>query len=155
MDQPAKHTLPERGYEYTERKVARVGVDYQVEVAGHYHSVPFQHARAQMDVRVTRTTVEVFQRGQRIASHVLRTVKGRHTTIAAHIPAALREVAGWNVDTLTARATAAVGPRCAVLVERLLGQRRHPQQAYRRCLDVPSLGQKCGLRARRRPAYAP
>jgi hypothetical protein len=53
-------------------------------------------------------------------------------------------VAGWNADTLSTRA-AAVGPRCAVLVERLLGQRRHPQQAYRSCLGVLSLGQKYGL----------
>jgi len=59
------------------------------------------------------------------------------------MPAAHREVAGWNADTLTARAVA-VGPRCAVLVERLLGQRRHPQQAYRSCLGVLSLGRKYG-----------
>jgi len=30
--------------------VARVGVDYHVEVDGHYYSVPGQHARVQVDV---------------------------------------------------------------------------------------------------------
>ena len=144
MDLPALRALPERPYEYAEWKVARVGVDYHVDIAGHYYSVPCQHARAEVDVRVTRATVEIFQRGQRIASHALCAFKGRHTTIAAHMPAAHREVAGWNADTLTARAIA-VGPRCAVLVERLLAQRRHPQQAYRSCLGVLSLGQKYGL----------
>lgn len=44
MDQPVMHALPERGYEYTERKVARVGVDYRVEVAHHYYSVPCRQA---------------------------------------------------------------------------------------------------------------
>ena len=102
-----------------------------------------QHARAQVRVRITRTTVEVFQRGQRIASHLLCAFKGRHTTVATHMPPAHREVAGWNAQTLTARAEA-VGPRCAVLVERLLGQRQHPQQAFRSCLGVLSLGQKYG-----------
>lgn len=99
------HALPERGYEYTERKVARVGVDYRVEVAHHYYSVPCRQARAQMDVRVTRTTVEVFLHGQRIASHVQCPFPGRHMTVAAHMPAN-PEVAGWNVPTLKARVEA-------------------------------------------------
>jgi transposase len=144
MDQPALRPLPQQRYEYAEWKVARVGVDYHVEIDGHYYSVPCQHARAQVDVRVTQTTVEVFQRSQRIASHAYCTFKGRHTTIAAHMPAAHREVAGWNATTLAARAEA-IGPRCAVLVERLLHQRRHPQQAYRSCLGVLSLGQRYGV----------
>jgi transposase len=124
--------------------VARVSVDYHVEIDGHYYSVPCQHARAQVDVRVTKATVEVFQRGQRIASHAYCAFKGRHTTIDAHMPTAHREVAGWNAATLTARA-AAIGPRCAVLIERLLRQRRHPQQAYRSCLGVLALGQRYGI----------
>ncbi len=90
------HALPEPGYEYAEWKVARVGVDYNVEVAGLYCCVPCQHARAQMTMRVTPTTVEVFQRGQRIASHARCAFQGRHTTVAAHMPPARREVAGWN-----------------------------------------------------------
>jgi transposase len=144
MDQPALQALPMLRYEYAEWKVARVGVDYHVEVDGHYYSVPCQHARAEVDVRVTKTTVELFQRGRRIASHLYCAFKGRHTTIDAHMPAAHREVAGWNADTLTTRAVA-VGPRCAVLVERLLHQRRHPQQAFRSCLGVLALGQKYGV----------
>lgn len=144
MDQPALHALPERRYEYAEWRVARVGVDYHVEVDGYYYSVPCRHARAEVNVRVTKTTVELFQRGQRIASHVYCTFQGRHTTIDPHMPAAHREVAGWNADTLTTRASA-VGPHCTAFIERLLHQRRHPQQAFRSCLGVLSLGQKFGI----------
>ncbi|PHV04079.1 hypothetical protein CSQ96_27590 [Janthinobacterium sp. BJB412] len=144
MDQPALRALPEQHYEYAEWKVARVGVDYHVEVDGHYYSVPCQHSRAQMDVRMTRSTVEVFLRGQRIASHAQCAFKRRHTTVAAHMPPAHREVAGWNAQTLTARAEAG-GPRCALLMERLLRQRQHLQQAFRSCLGVLSLGQKYGI----------
>ena len=70
MDQPALHVLSERRYEYAEWKVVRAGVDYHVEVDGHYYSEPSRHARAEVNVRVTKTTVELFQRGQRVASHV-------------------------------------------------------------------------------------
>lgn len=74
MDQPALHVLPERRYEYDEWKVVRVGVDYHVEVDGHYYSVSCRHARAGDNVLVIKTTVELFQRGQRVASHVYCTV---------------------------------------------------------------------------------
>jgi transposase len=76
MDQPALRPLPQQRYEYAEWKVARVGVDYHVEIDGHYYSVPCQHARVQVDVRVTKATVEIFQRGQRIASHALLHLQG-------------------------------------------------------------------------------
>ena len=88
MDQPAPRALPEQHYEYAEWKAAWVGVDYHVEVNGHSYSGPCQCAWAQVDVRTTRTTVEVFQRSQRVASHAQCSFKGRHTTLAAHMPPA-------------------------------------------------------------------
>ncbi|MYM92696.1 Mu transposase domain-containing protein [Duganella vulcania] len=90
MDRPALRALPERPYEYAEWTVARVGVDYHVDIGGHYYSAPCHHARAQVDVRVMRVTVEIVERGQRIASHALCAFKGRHPTIAAHMPPAHR-----------------------------------------------------------------
>ena len=93
MDQPALRALPEQHYEYAESKLVRVVVDYHVEVVGHYYSVPCQQARAQADVCITCSTVAVFQRGQRIASHAQCAFKGRHTTVDAHLPPAHREVA--------------------------------------------------------------
>lgn len=143
MDQPALRPLPAQPYEYAEWKLARVGVDYHVEVDGHYYSVPYQHAREQVDVRVTGATVEIFRHGQRLASHAHCAFKGRHTTVDMHMPRTHREVAGWSAEKLTSRATA-IGPRCTTLVERLLHQRRHPQQAFRSCLGVLRLGQEFG-----------
>ncbi|WP_409567673.1 Mu transposase domain-containing protein [Rugamonas sp. DEMB1] len=75
MHQPTLRLLPERGYEYAERKVARVSVDYRVD--GHYYSVQYRHAQAQVDARTTRTAAEPLQRGQRIAGHAHCTFKTR------------------------------------------------------------------------------
>ncbi len=44
MGQPALRPLPQTDHEYAEWEVARVGVDYHVEVDGHYYSVPCQRA---------------------------------------------------------------------------------------------------------------
>jgi transposase len=143
MDLPALRALPLMGYEYAEWKLARVGVDYHVEADGHYYSVPCQHARQQVDVRLTVAIVEIFHRGSRLASHARCAFKGRHTTIDAHMPPAHRAMAGVNAESLRSQA-AAIGPRTETLVERLLHQRRHPQQAFRSCLGVLQLGRQFG-----------
>ncbi|CUI04207.1 Mobile element protein [Janthinobacterium sp. CG23_2] len=60
------------------------------------------------------------------------------------MPPANHEVPGWSAQTLTEQ-TGALVPRCATLVERLLAHRRHPQQTYRICMGVRTLGQKYGI----------
>jgi transposase len=144
LDLPALRALPVIAYEYAEWKLVRVGFDYHVEVDGHYYSVPFLHAREQVDVRTTTTTVEIFRQGQRLASHVLSCVKGHHTTIDAHMPPSHRAVAGITEESLRHQAMA-IGPRTEELVDRLLQQRRHPQQAFRSCLGVLRLAQQFGI----------
>jgi transposase len=85
MDRPALRPLPATRYEFAEWKVARVGIDYHVEVIGHYYSVPYRFAREKVDVRLTASIVELFHRGTRVASHV------RYDTRAAfQIPDDLR-----------------------------------------------------------------
>ena len=69
LDRPALKPLPERQYQYADWKVARVGIDYHIELIGHYYSVPHRFAREQVDVRYTTATIEVFHRGSRIAAH--------------------------------------------------------------------------------------
>src|SRR5205823_85666 len=41
LDRPALRPLPAPPYEYAEWKLARVNIDYHVEVEGHYYSVPY------------------------------------------------------------------------------------------------------------------
>lgn len=56
--------------------MATVGIDYHVEIAGHYYSVPYRLARQKVDARFTITTVELFHRGSCIASHPPIVVRG-------------------------------------------------------------------------------
>ena len=63
MDSPVLKPLPALRYEYAEWKSPRVGIDYHIEVAGHYYSVPYRHVRQQVEARITATTVEAFYRG--------------------------------------------------------------------------------------------
>lgn len=143
MDRPALHPLPQQRYEYAEWKTARVGIDYHVEVAGHYYSVPYRLARQQVEVRMTATTVEAFHRGQRFAAHVRSPLKGRHTTLDAHMPPAHQAIAGWNDRRLLDWAQR-IGRHTRATVQVMLGARKHPQQSYRACLGVLRLAKSFG-----------
>lgn len=143
LDAPALRPLPATRYEFAEWKVVRVGIDYHVELVGHYYSVPYRFAREQVDSRLTATTVELFHRGTRIASHVRNDAPGRHSTVDAHMTPAHQAVQGWNAPRLLDWAER-IGPHARAVVESLLHQRRHPQQGYRACLGILRFGKTFG-----------
>jgi len=86
IDRPALKSLPAELYEFCEWRLRRVGIDYHVEVDAHYYSVPYRFARAEVDVRLTARTVEIFLKGERIAAHLRMSGNRKHTTVAEHMP---------------------------------------------------------------------
>jgi len=126
-------------YVYAEWKKARVHIDYHVAVDGHYYSVPHALIKKQLDVRITRNTIELFNRGNRVASHRRSYQKGRHTTVSAHMPESHRQAGDWSPERLSNWA-AKTGPATEKLIQTVLMSRKHPQQAYRSCLGILRLG---------------
>ena len=143
LDRPALRPLPALAYQYADWKIARVGIDYHIELIGHYYSVPHRFAREQVDVRYTTSTVEIFHRGKRIAAHAKSERRGAHTTLTEHMPANHQAVTGWDPQRLRNWA-ASIGVHTAAVVAHLLGGRQHPQQAYRTCLGVLRLAKDYG-----------
>jgi transposase len=143
LDRPALRPLPAQPYEYAEWKQARVNIDYHVEVEGHYYSVPYVLVRQQLDVRLSAQVVELFHKGKRVASHRRSPFKGRHSTVAAHMPTAHQRYAEWTPQRLIHWA-AHSGPATAQVVETILASRPHPQQGFRSCLGIMRLGKSYG-----------
>lgn len=143
LDQPALRPLPAEPFVYGEWKVARVNIDYHVEVAGHYYSVPHALVHEKVDVRVTAMTVEIFHRGQRVAAHLRSAARGQHTTVTAHMPKAHQRHREWSPSRIIAWAET-IGPQTAQLVQAILAARPHPEQGYRSCLGLFRLGRRDG-----------
>ena len=139
LDRPALQPLPAQPYEYAEWKLARVNIDDHVEVEGHYYSVPYALVRQQLDVRLSAAVVELFAKGKRVASHPRSPHKGRHSTVAAHMPKAHQHYAEWTPQRVIHWA-ATSGPATAQVVETILASRPHPQQGFRSCLGIMRLG---------------
>ena len=106
LDRPALKPLPAQPYQYAEWKQRRAGLDYHVEIAKHYYSVPHTLAKQKLWARITERTVEIFHKGKRVAAHMRGSGNRRHTTIAEHMPSAHRRYAGWTPARIRSRATA-------------------------------------------------
>jgi transposase len=127
--------LPETDHEFAEWALARVGIDYHVEVAGFFYSVPHPLIREQVDTRVTERTVEVFHRGQRVAAHTRRYGGPRHGTLPDHMPSAHRRYAEWSPERFQRQARS-IGPNTEALILAVLAHRPHPEQGFRTCLGI-------------------
>jgi transposase len=144
IDAPKLKALPVEPYVLAVWRVRKVGLDYHVDVDGHFYSVPFRHARASVEVRATLRTIEVFLKGERIAAHLRGAGGGGHTTtLAEHMPSSHRRYADWTVERIL-REAAALGPSVRMLCELVLEHRPHPEQGYRTCLGIVRLARPFG-----------
>ena len=106
LEQSALKSLPAEPYVFAEWKQCRVGLDYHVEIAKHYYSVPHQLLREKVWARITARTIEVFHRGKRIAAHVRSSSNRKHTTVREHMPSSHRRYADWTPERLRRQADA-------------------------------------------------
>lgn len=81
-DQPTLRPLPSVAYEMRQWEQVRVNLDYHIEFEKHWYSAPYVLAHAELWACATPTTVELFHRGQRVASHVRSHLAYKHTTDA-------------------------------------------------------------------------
>src|SRR5271165_3900241 len=126
------------------RKRARVAPDYHIEIAGHYYSVPSRLIRKVVEARITSTTIEIFHRGTRVASHAFSAVRNRHTTIPEHMPSAHRRHAEWTPARLI-REAEKIGSATLALVEAIMRAKPHPEQGFRSCLGILRLAREYGV----------
>ena len=118
-----------------------MNIDYHVEVDHHWYSVPYQLTQQEVEIRATATTVEVFHKGIRVASHGRSHTPHRHTTLDGHRPAAHQRYLEWTPSRVV-EWSAKIGPATSEVVERILASNRHPEQGFRSCLGIIRLGDK-------------
>lgn len=142
-DKPTLKPLPSYPYEYTDFKKAKVHVDYHVELDGHYYSVPYQYIGKEIALRFTLERVECWYQNQQIALHVRSNQKGKHTTIAEHMPKSHRKHLEWTPGRFLNWA-ASIGTETTKYVKHLLESKPHPEQGYRSCLGLLNLARRFG-----------
>ena len=143
IEQAALGPLPATPFEYAEWKTAKVHPDYHIEADKTFCSVPHRLIGRHVNVRLTHRVVEIFHDHQRVASHVRRSQRSGHVTVNAHMPKAHQRYANTTPANLISRAARA-GPNAAILVERMMRDRPHPEQGFRSAMGILSLASRYG-----------
>jgi transposase len=143
LDRPALKPLPATPFVFAEWRYATVGIDYHIDVEGHYYSVPYALVKKRVEARYTASTVEIFFQGNRVASHVRSFRKGRHTTDPAHMPSSHRRYAEWTPARILKWA-ATVGKETERHVAAIMEHRPHPEQGFRAALGIMRLAKQYG-----------
>jgi len=135
IDKPALRPLPIQRYEYAEWKKATVNIDHHVELGHHFYSVPYQLVRKKVDIRFTSTTVEVFFKNRRVASHKRMYLPGKFSTLPEHMPKSHQRHLEWTPSRIIKWA-ANNGPSTEKLVTQVMESRPHPEQGFRSSLGI-------------------
>jgi transposase len=143
LDLPVLKALPEEPFQMREAKLARVHIDYHIEIDRHYYSVPYTLARKEVEVRYNDFVVEIYFNNKKIASHRRGHKIGAYTTTREHMPASHRHHASWTPERLTQWARQA-GPATALVAEKILESKPHPEVGFKAVLGLISLAKKFG-----------
>lgn len=141
LDRPALRPLPPTPYEWAEWRSARVNIDYHIAVDKHLYSVPFTLVQATVEVRLTTNMVEVLHQGKRVAVHPRSARPGGFTTDPTHRPKSHQAHLEWTPSRLI-RWGESVGAATGHVVTTILERYPHPEQGYRACLGLLSLGRR-------------
>ena len=143
LDAPAMFPLPAERYEYAEWTKARLGFNYHLCADHSYYSAPYALIHKELHVRLSQKVVEIFHGSERVASHLRSYIAGHYETEPSHMPSNHREYAEWNPDRIV-RWAGSTGPNTAKAVHLILNRHVHPEQAFKSCIGVISLGKKYG-----------
>jgi transposase len=142
IERAALKPLPAEPYVLAQWRECRAGIDYHVEIKPYFYSVPYTLMREILWARYTESTVEVFHRDIRVATHPRIPPDGRkHSTLPEHMPSSHRRFADWTLERIK-REAAAIGPGTSALVDIIMRERPHPEQGFRSCIGITRLAER-------------
>lgn len=134
--------LPLRPFELAAWKSATVGPNYHISVEKMNYSVPYEYIKQKVDVRITRSTIEVFYNGMRICSHPrLYGRWNQYSTLENHMPESHQKYTQWNGERFIKWA-AKIGPCTKTSVQVILASYKIEQQGYKSCMGLLNLADK-------------
>jgi len=141
LEKPALTPLPAERFDMSQWARATVNIDYHIAFDGNFYSVPYTLVQQIVEVRSTPTTVEIFHKGNRIASHLRDRGRGQAVTQNEHRPKSHQAHLEWPPSRMVNWARS-IGPNTAQLFERILNSKPHPEMGYRSCLGIIRLAEQ-------------
>lgn len=140
IDKPALNPLPKHAYQYTHVKTVKVNVDYHVQYAQHFYSVPHQLVGEKLELHAKDHLIELYFRNQRVTSHGRDDDPGT-TTVASHLPTRHAKHLQWTRERLQSWGQN-LGDEVLIWVQNQFEHKAHQDLAYRACLGLINLSKR-------------
>jgi transposase len=141
VERSALRPLPAEPFDMSQWSYARVNIDYHIAFDANLYSVPYSLVQERVEVRATPTTIEIFHKGQRVASHVRGPGREQVFTQREHQPKSHQAHLEWTPSRMVHWAEQ-IGPHTAKLFEQILAEKPHPEMGYRSCLGIIRLAEQ-------------
>jgi len=127
--------LPAQPFEIPVWKKAKVNIDYHVEMEGHYYSVPYTLIGEKIEVKLTRSLVEMILNNKKVAVHKRNFTSGSKTTLSEHQPPQHSFFSKWNPENIMHEAKS-MGINIFDFCNAIIQDRKNIEVGYRACLGV-------------------
>ena len=141
IERSALRSLPAERFDMSQWSRARVNIDYHIAFDANFYSVSYALVQELVEVRATPTTVEIFHKGQRVASHLRGRGRGQVFTQKEHRPKSHQAHLEWTPSRMVHWAEQ-IGPHTAQLFAKILAEKPHPEMGYRSCLGIIRLAEQ-------------
>ena len=143
MEKPTLSPLPRESFKVSKWKLAKVNIDYHVELDRRYYSVPYELRGEQVEVQACENSISIYHNNKQIAVHPRILKLGHHSTSKEHMPKEHRFMQEWTPSRFLDWA-AKIGPETKQQIDFMLNSRKYPEQSYRACLGILRLAKKYG-----------
>jgi transposase len=145
MERSTLHPLPEKPFELRNSSMATVMKNGHVCLGAdkHYYSVPYGYISKKVRLLYSKSSVEIFYRYERIASHQRVRSAHNYTTDPTHMATQHQVLAEWNPDYFLTQARN-IGKDVEFYIAQVLRKKPHPEQAYKSCQGILSFGKRVG-----------
>ncbi len=131
--------LPQHAFEPAIWLYPKVGYDYLISDGMNKYSVPYDLIGEKVEVKLTKSIVEVFYNQSRVAMHVRLDKQQRDPVVKPeHMPEAHRKYLNYTADEFIEWAQA-VGPNTVKVVQYFLNEGREAEQGFKLCASLTKL----------------
>lgn len=137
--------LPQERFEIKYHSVATVMQNGHVQLSQdkNYYSVPYQYLKKKVKLLYTKSTVEIYFKYNRIATHSRNPKPYIYTTNPEHLASTHQFVSEWSAFRFIEWANS-IDPSVGEYIMQIIDSRNHPEQAYKSCLGILSFEKKLG-----------
>lgn len=136
---PLNHTR----FEIRQRARLTVQRNGYVRLDKHYYSVPYQLIEKKVNVLYNSKEVLIYYKYEIVASHKRGVKQYGFTTNPDHLPKSQQNYLQWDPEKLLEEAEQ-YGCEVREYLEKIVAQKKYPEDAYKVCKGVLSLGHKVG-----------